>query len=338
MSKHLIVFGHGQGDPGAMGNGYQESTFTRNILGQKLKAWASKLKRNQIDFYNESLDMFKQTKAGGGAYSVNGYASVTEFHLDGSENPNAENGHVIINARFKADSNDLAIAKVIEKYVGLWGSSKPTGVVGRSDLLNCNVFANRGISYRLVELGFITNKRDLDELTKNLDAIAKGLVEAITGESLSGNTTSLSTTNVSSKPKAPSDHDKAVAESKAVHQGNAWAKLDKFNEVSKGKIRIAGWLVPDKPEGAIGKFAYILIMKHGTPKEITRVASQGIKRPDVKKNYGYKGGDALGMDVTVDLSWVKKGMKIDVIFRRCNQTDGEGAVNDVRIKDIYFTL
>ena len=140
------------------------------------------------------------------------------------------------------------------------------------------------------------------------------------------------------KPQTPSDHDKAVAASKAVHQGNAWAKLDKFNEVSKGKVRIAGWLVPDKPEGVIGNFAYILIMKHGTNEEITRVASQGIKRPDVKKNYGYKGGDALGMDVTVDLSWVKKGTKIDVVFRRCNQANGEGAVNDVRIKDIYLTL
>ncbi|MGL9846129.1 lysozyme [Enterococcus sp. DIV0765f] len=140
------------------------------------------------------------------------------------------------------------------------------------------------------------------------------------------------------KPQTPSDHDKAVAESKAVHQGNAWAKLDKFNEVSKGKVRIAGWLVPDKPDGPIGKYAEVLIMEHGTTKEITRVASQGIKRPDVKKSYNYKGGDALGMDVTVDLSWVKKGTKIDVIFRRCNQGNGEGAVNDVRIKDIYLTL
>ena len=140
------------------------------------------------------------------------------------------------------------------------------------------------------------------------------------------------------KPQTPSDHDKAVAASKAVHQGNAWAKLDKFNEVSKGKVRIAGWLVPDKPEGIIGKFAYVLIMKHGTTEEITRVASQGIKRPDVKKNYGYKGGDTLGMDVIVDLGWVKKGTKIDVIFRRCNQANGESAVNDVPIKDIYLTL
>ncbi|MCC4121898.1 peptidoglycan recognition protein family protein [Lactococcus lactis] len=140
------------------------------------------------------------------------------------------------------------------------------------------------------------------------------------------------------KPQTPSDHDKAVAASKAVHQGNAWAKLDKFNEVSKGKVRIAGWLVPDKPDGSIGKCAYILIMKHGTNEEITRVASQGIKRPDVKKTYGYKGGDALGMDVTVDLSWVKKGTKINIIFRRCNQANGEGAVNDVRFRDIYLTL
>ncbi len=44
------------------------------------------------------------------------------------------------------------------------------------------------------------------------------------------------------------------------------------------------------------------------------------------------------MDFTVDLSWEKKGTKFDIIFRRCNQANGEGAVNDVRIKDIYLTL
>ncbi|MEX1447421.1 GH25 family lysozyme [Enterococcus sp. C76] len=140
------------------------------------------------------------------------------------------------------------------------------------------------------------------------------------------------------KQRTLSDHNEAVAASKAVHQGNAWGKLEFFNLVAKNKLRVAGWLVPDKPEGPIGKYAEVLIMEHGTTKEITRIASQGIKRPDVKKNYGYKGGDALGMDVTVDLSWVKKGTKIDVIFRRCNQLNGEGMVNDVRISNIYLTL
>ena len=150
MSKHLVVFGHGQGDPGAVGNGYQEATFARNILGPKLKAQASKLKRNQIDFYNESLDMYQQTKAGDGAYDVNGYASVTEFHLDAAS-ATATGGHVIIDAKYSPDNNDLAKAKVLEKYTGLWGSSKTTGTYKRDDLLNCNVFSNRGIAYRLVE-------------------------------------------------------------------------------------------------------------------------------------------------------------------------------------------
>ena len=273
--------------------------------------------------------MYQQTKAGGGAYEVNGYASVTEFHLDAASVV-ATGGHVIINAKYSPDSNDLAIAKVLEKYVGLWGSSKPTGGAGRSDLLNCNVFANRGTSYRLVELGFISNVSDVKKLVDTIDAVAKELVEAITGEPLSE--------NALSQPQTPSDHEKTVAESKAVRQGNAWAKLDKFKFVEKSKVNIAGWLVPDKPEGAIGKFAYILIMEHGTTKEITRVPSQGIKRPDVKKTYSYKGGDALGMDVTVDLGLVKKGTKIDVILRRCNQENGEDVVNDVRIKNIYLTL
>ena len=37
MAKHLIVYGHGQGDPGAVGNGYCERDFTRNVLGPYLK-------------------------------------------------------------------------------------------------------------------------------------------------------------------------------------------------------------------------------------------------------------------------------------------------------------
>lgn len=329
MSKYLVVFGHGQGDPGAIGNGYQEATFTRNILGPKLKAWSAKLKNNQIDFYNASLDMYQQTKVGGGAYSVNGYESVTELHLDAAASSSAENGHVIINSSFSADKNDLAIAKVVEKYVGLWGSSKPSGVVGRSDLLNSNVFAERGISYRLVELGFITNKRDISELIGNIDAIAKGFIEAITGESLSGSTSSESTTQT---------HDALVAASKPKHQGNAWGKLDFYNGYAKDQIRVAGWLVPDKANGAIGSTAWVLFMEHGTGKELTRVQSKGIKRPDVKKAYSYQGGDALGFDVTVSKKQFK-GKKVDIILRRANNgKNGESPINDVRIDDIYLTL
>lgn len=139
------------------------------------------------------------------------------------------------------------------------------------------------------------------------------------------------------RPATPSQHDKAVAATKPKHQGNAWGKLDYFNGHGKDQIRVAGWLVPDKPQGPIGKYAYVIFMQHGTGKELTRVQSAGIKRPDVKKAYGYQGGQELGFDVTVKKAQFK-GKKVDVILRRANKANGEGAVNDVRIDSIYLSL
>lgn len=141
-------------------------------------------------------------------------------------------------------------------------------------------------------------------------------------------------------PPKPSNntHDAAVAASKPKHQGNAWGKLDKFHEEPAGQIRVAGWLVPDKPNGPIGSTAWVLFMQHGTSKELTRIQSRGIARPDVKKAYGYQGGDTLGFDVTVNKKQFK-GKKVDIILRRANNgKNGESPVNDVRIDDIYLSL
>ena len=131
---------------------------------------------------------------------------MTELHLD-SASPAATGGHVIVKAGFGADAADLRIAQVVKKYVGWWGSVAGTqGISYRNDLLNLNVFANRGISYRLVELGFITNANDVNRLTSNLDAIAKEMIQAITGEGVSGgaSTAAPSTPNPAPKPQAPS--------------------------------------------------------------------------------------------------------------------------------------
>lgn len=187
MAKYLIVYGHGQGDPGAGGNGYTERDFTRNTLGTHLKKYSKQLTKNTVDFYDKSKNMYIQTQAGRGAYTVaSSYSSITELHLDAASSA-ATGGHVIVKKGFSADKYDLAIAQVVNKYVGWWGSVKGSkGISYRSDLLNLNVFARRGLSYRLVELGFITNKTDVNKLVKNIDAVAKELIEAITGEKLKG--------------------------------------------------------------------------------------------------------------------------------------------------------
>lgn len=185
MATHQFVYGHGAKDPGAGANGKNERDFTRNTLGPHLEKYARLLKRNTVIFYDKSKDMYQETQKGLGAYAVSkGIASVTEIHLD-SAGPTATGGHVVINKGFSPDAQDLAIANVVKKYVGWWGSVvNKKGISYRQDLLNLRVFADRGISYRLVELGFISNRNDVAKIEKNIDAIAKELIESVTGEKI----------------------------------------------------------------------------------------------------------------------------------------------------------
>lgn len=134
----------------------------------------------------------------------------------------------------------------------------------------------------------------------------------------------------------PSSHDQAVLNSPVIHQGNAYGKLEYYNMSSKGILEVRGWLVPDKPRGAIGSQACVILWDIDAKKEVTRQMVPCVRRPDVKKAYGYQGGDHLGYSVKINVSWVH-GKRVVPILRRCNQSNGEGAVNDVKF-DIYFTL
>lgn len=190
MATHLFVCGHGAGDPGAGGNGINERDFTRNEFRRAITKYANQLKKNKIVWYDAAKNLYYDTANGWGLYSMNrnSYASVTEWHLDAAS-PSATGGHVIINSAFGPDGADLKCGQAIKNIVGLWGSVKNTGGVNkRNNLLNCNVAANRGITYRLIELGFITSNKDVTTIKRELDQYAKQLVEAVTGEKLGGTT------------------------------------------------------------------------------------------------------------------------------------------------------
>lgn len=199
MAIHLFVYGHGAGDPGALGFGTNERDFNRIKLHSYILKWAKQLKNNTIEFYDVSgnKDLYQDTANGWGLYSINPkkYASVTEFHEDAAS-PQATGGHIIINYQFNPDNQDLALALPIRDIIGWWGSVKNTkGINKRDNLLNCNVAAQRGIPYRLAELAFITSNLDMTILNKELDQMAKRIVESVTGEKLgssSGNSNSSS--------------------------------------------------------------------------------------------------------------------------------------------------
>lgn len=176
----LVILGHGQGpvfyDPGAEGNGTNEAKFLREVFGPAMKKAAG----GSIDFIED-----KNVYAYGLANSISGYDEIIELHLDSAAATSAEDGHVIIYKTFLPDAIDIKIRDVVKKHVGVRGAD---GFSYRNDLANLRIFANRGISYRLVELAFISNKKEMDYMNANYAEYAADLVEAVTGKAIIKNT------------------------------------------------------------------------------------------------------------------------------------------------------
>lgn len=169
MTKDILVIaGHGQGpdgfDPGAVGNGTNEAEFLREVFIPAMKKYAPSNMR-----FHTGRNVFawrdaKTIKAD----------EVIELHLDAGVS-SAEDGHIIIYSKFNPDDIDKRSVEVIKDNVGI----RYGGISKRNNLYNLNKFAERGISYRLAELAFITNKKEMDYMFKNVDKYAKELVEAI---------------------------------------------------------------------------------------------------------------------------------------------------------------
>ncbi|MGB3161112.1 MAG: LysM peptidoglycan-binding domain-containing protein [Carnobacterium sp.] len=164
----LVITGHGQGpvsyDPGAVGNGTSEAKFLREVFVPAMKKFAPSNMR-----FHTGRDVFAWRDA-----KTIVADEIIELHLDAGVAA-AEDGHIIIYSDFNPDDLDKRTVGVIKDNVGI----RYGGVSKRNNLYNLNKFAQRGISYRLAELAFITNKKEMDYMFANVDKYAKELVEAI---------------------------------------------------------------------------------------------------------------------------------------------------------------
>ena len=165
MSKLFIIPGHGAGDCGAVGNGYQEAERVR-ALAQRIKDFGG----DDVLLSDFSLNSYESNIIGKGLVPK-GY-KILELHMDSSEHSSAKGGHVIINGKFKADEYDNALAKMIS---GMFPGRSQT-IVGRTDLANVNRSASMGYNYRLMECGFISNAEDVQKFNSRMDEISKGIL------------------------------------------------------------------------------------------------------------------------------------------------------------------
>ncbi|UNP87050.1 N-acetylmuramoyl-L-alanine amidase [Staphylococcus equorum] len=190
--KILIASGHGYNDPGAVGNGTNERDFIREYISPNIQKYL-KQAGHTVDLYGgskQSQNLYTDTAYGErignhkdyGMYWVKRqkYDVVVELHLDAAS-PSASGGHVIISNQWPADKIDKDIHNCLKATVGTI-----RGIDPRNNLLNANVSGRLNINYRLVEMGFITNKKDMNYLKKNYDKFSKELAGAINGKPIGG--------------------------------------------------------------------------------------------------------------------------------------------------------
>lgn len=166
MAKIYIIPGHGAGDSGAVGNGYQEAERVR-VLAQRIKDFGG----DNIILGDFDLNSYRSNTIGKGIIPKE--CVILELHMDSSTSKSARGGHVIINGNFKADKYDEALAKMISEMFP--GRSKT--ISGRTDLANVKRAAAAGYNYRLMECCFISNADDVKKFNSNIDELAKNTLK-----------------------------------------------------------------------------------------------------------------------------------------------------------------
>lgn len=166
MAHLFLICGHGAGDSGAVGNGYQEQERVR-ALGKKIK----ELGGDYVTLGDISKNWYKT--AGINTLTIPKDWQILELHMDSGAS-SAHGGHVIIKQGMSADKYDKDLAKMLEEM--LPGRSKM--IVGRNDLANVNRAASKGYGYRLVEFGFISNANDVKIFNTKMDEIAKRVLKS----------------------------------------------------------------------------------------------------------------------------------------------------------------
>ena len=168
--KILLIAGHGQGDSGAIGNGYRECDLTREAasnISKYLKCFA------EVEIFDFNRDMYKYLKLGN-KYSFDNFNYVFEVHFN-AFNGNAYGTEILVHQ----NENSVAVEeKILEKMSALGFFNR--GVKKRSDLKVMNTVKKiYGVSYALAEICFIDNKNDISKYIANANKAAKAIAEGI---------------------------------------------------------------------------------------------------------------------------------------------------------------
>ena len=174
----LLIAGHGAGDPGAIGNGYEEADVVRDIVA-RVKPLLSRYA--EVDVFDTSKKMSNYLYKGN-KFDFTTYQYVFEFHLNAFKKDEVGDG--------KNNGTELIVhtsegtvgveSKILDNMAELGFTNR--GVKRKNDLIVANVCkGQQNVSYALMEVCFID---DIDDMTlynmkkqEIINAIVSGMVE-----------------------------------------------------------------------------------------------------------------------------------------------------------------
>lgn len=168
--KLLLVAGHGEGDPGAIGNGYKEADLTREVVTKLY----DKLKNiYNVTVYDTAKNLYKQRKNGLN-FNFRQYDLVLEVHF------NSGGGHGC-EEEIHAKTEQKAVGKRILANLSAVGF-KNRGANRRTDLSNLNGAYKQGANYCYLETCFIDSASDMKLWANKKAEIISAIARGITGE------------------------------------------------------------------------------------------------------------------------------------------------------------
>lgn len=277
MSKLYLIAGHGAGDPGAVGYGYNEAERVRALTNRIMELGGS-----DVSCYDQSRDCYQDN--GLATLNIADGTQVLELHMD-SASSSARGGHVIIKAGFNPDQYDSALAGFISSMF----PGRSEIVSQRSDLQNVNVAAQRGISYRLLECCFISNEGDLAKFNSNLDELARGILNCFG--------------MASEEAKPEPSHTVQIWEQNATNAQRWWMRDNGDGTVSLRNASSYTWLsVPNS------------LYQDGTPAQVWDGLDNGTPNDDPKDCQKFKLVDTDREGVKTIVPAFRESLALDVCW------------------------
>jgi N-acetylmuramoyl-L-alanine amidase len=163
----LLIAGHGDGDSGAIGNGYKEAEVTR-----ELASMVESILKNYADItvFDKTKNMYKYLK-NDGMFNFAPYSYIFEIHFNAGGGQGTE---ILVHENQKG----VSVEETILKNISALGF-KNRGIKRRNNLYNMNAMHKKNKEYALLETCFIDSASDMTVWKNNAYDIALAVANGI---------------------------------------------------------------------------------------------------------------------------------------------------------------